>query len=266
MRRLAPILLALCACGAHSGLQGQQLERIEAYRAEKAHQFALDFARTHVNPADADVVAIVTAEAINTPLQHFTQKSFAVGTWTFTPTQAPTVELCTGSALLRITGIARRADGRVVEVTLVGGLSVRWNEDGSHLYLQPRALAVLPTLHVSWMDFALGDFIRSMAESKADEYLRARIGEIDVPVNLHLPVQRQAIALDQTLAMEGEPGLSLHYAMPEAAAEVRLRQLYVWPLQNRLAVLGYVDVVDANAPEQPLQPIVAPATADGGAP
>jgi hypothetical protein len=268
MRRLVLPLLLLSACGAHSGLQGQQLERIEAYRAERAHDFALRFAKTHVSPGQADLVAQVTAAAINAPLQRLNQKTFPLGSWEFTPTTPPMVELNTGSAMLRITGSAHQKDGRTVEVTLVGGLSVRWNEDGSHLYLQPTALAVVPTLHVSMLDFALGDFIRDFAQDKADAYLRERIGEIDVPITLHLPVQRQALALDHQLKTDPDPGVTLHVAMREASAEVRLRQLYVWPLEGKLVVLAFVDVADASLPEPVVHPIVAPSApaVDGGAP
>jgi hypothetical protein len=245
--------------GEQSGLKGEQLERIEGYRAEQAHDFAVRFAGSKVDVRAADLQAIVSVDAINTPLQQFKQRVFKVKDWQFTPTHAPVVELSTGSAILRITGDLQQGDdGRKVEVTVVSGLSVRWSDDGSHLYFKPSALAVVPTLHVSWVDFALGSSIRSFAEDEAAKYLRDRVGEIDVPINLMLPIQRAAIDMDQVLDVgPEEPGARMHYGLPEATAQVRLKQLYVWPLEGKLVVLAYADVQDAPAPGAlPQTPVV----------
>lgn len=235
--------VALVAAGCTSVAE-QQRERIAVYRADQSHAFVTRLAQTKVDAKKADLEAVVTAAAINEPLRRLEQRSFPVGSWTFTPTRAPEVSLHTGSALLRVTGEVRRKDGgRTAEVTIVGGLAVRWSEDGSHLFLTPSALAVVPTLTVSVLDFALGSFVRSFAEGKADEYLASRVGEIDLPVRLMLPFQRKAVALDQALDGQGEPGATLRYELPEASAQVKLDQLFVWPLEGRIVVLAFADVV-----------------------
>ena len=254
MRAWVLLALPLVGCatlfGEQSGLRGEQLERIEAYRATQARDFSLRLATAKVNPREADLQAIVTVAAINAPLEKLNQADFALGDWSFVPTHAPLVELNTGSAILRITGnLKHGADGRVVEVTVVGGLAVRWSDDGSHLFFKPSSLAVVPTTHLSMLDFAMGDYIHSFAEGKADTYLTQRIGEIDVPINLMLPVQRKALALDQSVDVgPADPPAHLHYDLPAATAEVRLKQLYVWPLEGRLVVLAYADVADAPPP------------------
>ena len=257
-----------------ASVQTEQLERIEAYRADRAHEFAVRFANSKVDVRGADLQAIVTSEAINKPLEQFKQHVFKFDSgYVFTPTHAPTVELSTGSAILRITGNLQNGEqGRPVEVTVTSGLTVRWTSDGSHLYFKPTSLAVVPTLHVGVLDFALGSTIRSIAETEAAKYLKEQVGEIDVPINLMLPVQRPAIDLDQVLDVgPDEAGARLHYDFPAATAEVRLKQLFVWPVEGRLVVLAYADVAGAGepaqlppaplTPEMPTQPAV-----DGGKP
>jgi hypothetical protein len=243
---LAAALLSLTGCfGEQVGLKGEEVEKIEAYRSAQARDFTVRFANAKVNPRDADITAIVTVDAINAPLKKLERRSFPIKDWTFTPTKAPEVELSTGSAILKIDGDLQQQGGRTVSVTLVGGLTVRWSDDGSHLFLKPSALAVVPRTKIGLLDFALGDYIRSFAEEKAEVYLHDRIGEIDVPINLMLPVQRQALELDQAFDTgPTDPGAKLHYSLPPATAEVRLKQLYVWPLEGKLVVLAFADVTD----------------------
>ncbi len=239
--RPALLALALAASGCAS-LAELQAEKVATYHAEQSRLFVTRLAQARADPRKADVQALVTADAINEPLSKLERKGFTFGAWTFTPTRAPRVVLKTGSALLEVTGDVRKGEQRA-EVTLVGGLAVRWNEDGSHLYLKPSALAVVPTLKVSVLDLALGSVLRSLAEGKAGEYLEQRVGEIDVPVRLMLPFQRKAVTLDHTLESPDEPGTTLRYELPGADAQVKLDQLFVWPLEGRIAVVAHADVV-----------------------
>jgi hypothetical protein len=222
----------------------EQRERIAGYKARQSREFVSRVAEGNVDPKQADLVAIVTAEAINLPLKRLEQHPFPVGGWEFVPSHAPEVELNTGSAFVRVAGRVRQvATGRVLDVTLVGGLTTRWSADGAHLYLTPSALAVVPTLNVSVLDFAMGSFLRQFAESQAQVYLAERIREIDVPVQLMFPIHRGAIALDHKLQTPDNLGATLRYELPEASAQVQIKQLYVWPLEGKLLILAYSDVM-----------------------
>jgi hypothetical protein len=253
LSRIAAILCVL-ACGCVS-LGTQQRERIAAYKADRSREFVSHFAESKADPRQADLVAIVTADAINAPLKHLQQRTFPAGNWEFIPTSAPTVEVNTGSALLRIQGdVEQKISGRRAAVTIVGGLAVRWNQDGSHLYLKPTALAVVPTLKIPLLDFALGAFIRNFAETQAQAYLDQRIGEIDVPVQLLLPIHRGQLTIDHKSAMPDDSGAVLRYQLPEATAQVQLQHLYVWPIEGRLIVLAYADVVHLAPHGAPVPP------------
>lgn len=239
------LLLLLCCCSfACASVSVQQRERIAAYKADQSRQFVSRLAEAKVDPRQADIQAIVTADAINAPLQRLEQSVFPMGDWEFVPTKSPDVELCTGSALLRVTGNVRKKGGpNKAEVTVVAGLTARWNDDGSHLYFKPSSLAVVPTLGIGPLDFTMGSFIRSFAEEKAEIYLKERIGEIDIPVALMLPIQRRAIRLETPLQIPNEAGAVLLYELPEASAQVKLQQLFLWLLEGKLVVLAYADVV-----------------------
>jgi hypothetical protein len=253
------LLLLACSSFACASVSVQQRERIATYKADQSRQFVSALADAKVDPRQADIQAVVTAEAINAPLQKLDQSVFPAGDWEFAPTKPPEVELCTGSALLRVTGNVRKKGGpNKAEVTVVAGLTARWNEDGSHLYFKPSALAVVPTLGIGALDFALGSFIRSFAEDKAAVYLKERIGEIDIPVELMLPIQRKAIKLESPLQIPNEPGAVFRYELPEANAQVKLQHLYLWLLEGRLVVLAFADVVRVTPimPE-PLPPMTS---------
>ena len=240
-RVLCVIAVAGWAC-ASVGLE--QRERIAAYEADQSRTFVSQLAEAKIDPRQADLVAIVTADAINASLKKLEQHVFPAGQWEFVPTHVPEVELKTGSALLRVTGEVRQKQGGTrAEVTLVGGLTVRGSDDGAHLFLKPSALAVVPTLKVSVLDFALGSFLRSFAQTQAQVYLEQRIGEIDVPVALMFPIHRGALSIDHKLEMPDASGAVLRVELPEASAQVKLNQLYVWPMEGRLVILVYADVV-----------------------
>jgi hypothetical protein len=253
------LLLLSCCSLACVSLAAQQRERISAYKSEQSREFVTHLADAKVDPRQADIMAVVTADALNAPLQHLEQAVFPAGSWEFVPTQAPRIELNTGSALLRVTGIARkRGGGQQAEVTVVAGLTARWNENGSHMYFKPSALAVVPTVGIGILDFALGSFIRNFAEKQAGVYLAERIGEIDIPVELMLPVQRRGIRFESTLVVPDETGATLRYELPEASAQVKLTQLYLWLLEGKLVVLAFADVVKTSATPAPPPRIDAP--------
>lgn len=252
------LLVAAMALSACVTVGTEQRERIAGYKAKQSREFVSRVAEANIDPKAADLMAIVTADAINVPLRKLEQRTFPVGTWEFVPTHAPEVELNTGSAFVRVAGRVRQpSSGRQLDVTIVGGLTTRWSADGAHLFLTPSALAVVPTLNVSVLDFAAGAFLRQFAESQAQVYLEERIREIDVPVQLMFPIHRGAVTLDHKLQTPDNLGAAFRYELPEASAQVQIKQLFVWPLEGKLLILAYSDVVKVTP--------IMPATTTAGA-
>jgi hypothetical protein len=258
MRRYVVLSFLGLAC---TSIQAEQRQRIAAYKADQSREFVSLLTAAKVDPKLADLTAVVTADAINIPLQKLNQSVFPAGTSEFVPTQPPRVELYTGSALLYVTGVLRKkGGGKQAEVTIVAGLAARWNDEGSHIFFKPSSLAVVPTLGIGFLDFALGSYLRSFAEEQAALYLKERIGEIDIPVQLMLPIQRKAIQIETQLQAGNEPGATIRYELPAATAEVRLEHLYLWLLEGRLVALAFADIGKAP-PTVPATPPAPPAAA-----
>lgn len=254
------VILALAGCVT---VQDEMLARVSTYKAEESRRFVARLAETKVDPREADVVATVTSGAFDTMLAKLDRREFPVGQYVFVPTEAPQVELLTGSALLRVAGEIRDASGNSrAGVDLVAGLATRGTEDGAHVFLKPTALAVIPTTGVGLFDFALGAAIRSFAEGFAEKFLAERVGELDVPVRLLVPFQRPQLDLLKKHQLDAEPP-TFRYVLPESKVQLALKQLYLWPLEGRLVVLAFADVVE----DPPASPPPAPAVSSiGGAP
>lgn len=244
---LAALLSTGCASLRDTSLRESQVARIEAWKASQARDFTRRFAQTQVNAATADLQVLVTAEAIEAPLAHLKGRRFVMGSgWTFTPTRAPDIELFTGSATLSLTGDVTRGDdsSRTAEVTLVAGLTLRWAEDGSRIELLPTSLAVLPTLESASLELGFGRLLRSLAEREAQAFFEQRVGKLTVPVELALPVKRQALDLTLPLGApdESDPPAALHLALPLVETAVQVKRLWVWPLEGRIAVVAFAEV------------------------